>query len=62
MDIKITDALSDNKINHRRPILTVRYKNHLYKFFNKIDYNNWVKSISDKENISDHKFYKEKID
>lgn len=48
----------DDKLNYHIQMLTVKYKNNLYKFYSKVDYDNWVKTITDKENIDDCKYYK----
>ena len=48
----------DYKLNFHDPMLTVKYKDNLYKFYSKLDYDNWVKTIADKENIRDCKYYK----
>lgn len=46
----------DNNLTYHIQILTLKYKGDLYKFYSKVDYDNWIKTIPDKENISDCKY------
>ena len=38
---------------YHQPFLLVKYKYKSYIFYNQVAYNNWLKTITDPENISD---------
>jgi hypothetical protein len=46
------------KINYFAPVLRVKYKNFWYNFYSQKDYDNWLKNITDKDNISETLYYK----
>jgi hypothetical protein len=49
---------TSNESNRRVPMLEVKYKNNFYRFYNKIDYDNWLKTIPDGESVSEEMYYK----
>jgi len=44
--------------NQNIPKIEVKYKDCLYTFYNKIDYDNWFYSIIDKRHVGESIYYK----
>jgi hypothetical protein len=49
---------TSNELNYPAPMLEVKYKDDWFRFYTKIDYDNWVKIVSYNGDISEHKYYK----